>query len=74
MKPKPSKGLIDISKISSHTSVTDKLWNFGVDYITATDEVEKKEKRSELKAVLHPWAVGQRGRMLAIMLLSQLNK
>ena len=59
MKPKPSKGLIDISKISSHTSVTDKLRNFGVDYITATDEVQKKKNAQSSK----PFSIrGQSGK------------
>ena len=68
MKPKPSKGLIDISKISSHTSVTDKLWNFGVDYITATDGFEQEEKRKELDVLLSTATKGDR---MAVALMFQ---
>jgi hypothetical protein len=65
--PRSGKGLIEpVSKISANKFVTDKLWNFGVDYITETDAVEKEEKRLELKALLH---AAKKGGILADMFL-----
>ena len=50
-------------RIEHHPAVNGK-WHLRVNSVAS----------SKLKAVLHPWAVGQRGRMLASMLLSQLKK
>ena len=70
--PRSSKGLIEpVSKISPNKFVTDKLWNFGVDYITATDAVEQEEKRLELKALLH---AAKKGGILADMFLVKVKQ
>ena len=70
--PRSSKGLIEpVSKISPNKFVTDKLWNFGVDYITETDAVAQEEKRLELKALLH---AAKRGGILADMFLVRIKK
>ena len=67
--PRSSKGLIEpVSEISPHKSETDKLWNFGVDYITATDGFEQEEKRKELDVLLSTATKGDR---MAVALMFQ---
>ena len=57
-----------MSEISPHKSETDKLWNFGVDYITATDGFEQEEKRKELDVLLSTATKGDR---MAVALMFQ---